>query len=78
MEITLETIYQQQLTDKAELKVDLKSEIGRLDDKLVAHGVRLESKVDSVKSWCIGLMLSTILVVAAITTTALTSMLLAR
>ena len=54
MEITLETISQQMQVDKAELKADID---------------HLESKVDSVKTWFIGLSLSTVLVVTAIITT---------
>ena len=67
MEITLETIYQQLVDTRAEMKADkaeMKAEVGRL-----------ESKVDSVKTWFISLSLSTILVVTAIMTAVVTAQL---
>ncbi len=60
MEVTLEIIYRQLLDTRAEMK----AEVGRL-----------ESKVDSVKTWFISLSLSTILVVTAIITTVVTGQL---
>ena len=60
MEITLETIYQQLLDIRAEMKAD-KAE--------------LKAEVASVKTWFVGLSLSTILVVTAIITTVVTGQL---
>ena len=54
MEITLEIIYEQMKADKAELKAEM---------------VEMKADVASVKTWFVGLALSTILVVTAIMTT---------
>ena len=58
MEITLETIYQQLLETKAALRAEMKT------DK-----AELKAEIGSVKTWFVGLALSTILVVTAIMTT---------
>ncbi len=76
MEITLETIYQQQ----QELKAEFKSGIGRLEDKVDSVEQRLNDKIDSEvqniynridsgKTWFVTLTISTVLVVTAIMTT---------
>ena len=62
MEITLETIYQQLLDTEARLKAELKAE-------MAIDKAELKAEVASVKTWFIGLSLSTILVVTAIMTT---------
>ena len=78
MEITLETIYQQLVDTRAEMKADkaeLKAEMAADKAEVKAEVGRLESKVDSVKTWFISLSLSTILVVTAIMTAVVTAQL---
>ena len=93
MEITLETIYQQLLdtraemkadkaerkaerkADKAEIKAEMKADKDELKVEMKTEIGRLESKVDSVKTWFISLSLSTILVVTAIMTAVVTGQL---
>ena len=85
MEITLETIYQQLLdtraemkADKAEMKADkaeMKADKDELKVEMKTAFGRMESKIDSIKTWFISLSLSTILVVTAIMTAVVTGQL---
>ena len=74
LEVTLETIYQQQLELKQQ-QSELKQQQSELRTELKAEVGRLDSKVDSVKTWFITLSLSTILVVTAIITAVVTAQL---
>ena len=78
MEITLETIYQQLLDTKFELRTEMKADKDELKTdikELKADIKELKVEVDSVKTWFISLSLSTILVVTAIITTVVTTQL---
>ena len=70
MEVTLETISQEIKTDLLALRGDLKAE-------LKGNRAYVESKVDSVKTWFVGLSFSTVFVVLVIVSTFL-NMLIAR
>ncbi len=82
MEITLETIYQQLLdtraemkAGKAEIKAERKADKDELKVEMKTAFGRMESKIDSIKTWFISLSLSTILVVTAIMTAVVTGQL---
>ncbi len=64
MEITLETICQQQ----QELKVKFKEELDKRDQALDRRFEKLESKVDSVKTWFVTLAFTTLFAVIGVLT----------